>query len=138
MSNPVQRASKVGRNSRKLLAGFDVIIRRRDNDGEILWEVKTKATVGETRTEDLTQTVVTTSRIRDFFVDRNDYCDGHGQPVAPCIDDEIDQVVGGVVATFQVLPETDEREYRRSDRAGHWWRIHTKEIHNEDVKKVVS
>lgn len=91
------------------------------------------ATVGETRVEDLQQDGLLVSvRYRDFLIDACDY-GFEGEVAAPKVDDVITQELGGRTVGFQVLPLPGEREYRRSDRFGDVWRIHTREAFGNEI-----
>lgn len=128
MVTPIQSAAQAARAARKEVSGLPVIIRR----GSFETLVR-RATVGETRTEDFIEgQAVVSVRYRDFLIDALDYV-VDGDPVAPQVDDKIVQSLGGKEVIFQVVPLPGEREYRRSDRSGFVWRVHTREAANNET-----
>ncbi len=113
----IQKALKAQRAAIKSIDGRNATLTR----GGIT--VKAVVTIGETRAEEIVDNqTVTTIRVRDFLIDVNEYDFGSG-PVNP--------IAGDIVAisgdTWQVLPTSSEPEYRRHDRDGDTWRVHTKE-----------
>lgn len=128
MVTPIQAATQAARAARKVVSGLPIVIRRGAFETPVAF-----ATVGETRTEDLVDgTLVVSVRYRDFFVDVADYRID-GDEVAPQVDDKIVQTINGRSVVFQVVPLPGEREYRRSDRSGFVWRIHTREVAGNEV-----
>lgn len=128
MVSPVQNASTAARAARKKLSGSVVILER-----DTLRTSGVVATVGETRVEELIQgEIIVSVRMRDFFIDAADY-GFSGERSPPRVDDRIIQEIDGRSVVFQVTPASNEREYRRSDRFGNVWRVHTKEARGNEV-----
>jgi len=114
---PVQLALRAGRKAIKAIDGRTGTLSR---SGET--SVSIELTLGETRSEDyLEDNVVTVSRIRDFLIDVDQYAFAAG-PVAPRDGD----VISYAGENWTVRPTSSESEYRRSDRDGLRWRVHTK------------
>jgi len=128
MVTPIESAILAARAARKVVSGLSVIIRRGSFETLVA-----RVTVGETRTEDyLEGQAVVSVRYRDFLIDASDYV-VDGDQVAPQVDDKIVQMLGGREVVFQVVPLPGEREYRRSDRSGFVWRVHTREASNNEL-----
>jgi hypothetical protein len=113
MSTIVQRALAAQRLAVKRLDGRLVKISR-----EAVFYDNVPATIGETRSEDyIEDQIISTVRVRDFLIDVADY--RLGTPQAGDLVTYQDEV-------WEVQPTSAEPEYRRSDRDGSTWRIHTK------------
>ena len=128
MVTPIQSAALAARAARKTVSGLPIVLRRGSFETLV-----PRATVGETRTEDYIEgQAVVSVRYRDFLIDALDYVID-GDEVAPQVDDKIVQVLGGREVVFQVIPLPGEREYRRSDRSGFVWRVHTREASGNEL-----
>lgn len=124
MTNPINNAISAARGAQKSLAGVALVLSRSGAAGDTDIAL---ATVGETRVEDFFEDgSVVSVRVRDFLIDAADYLID-GVEVPPTVGDLITQEINGRSVVFQVLPAGAEREYRRSDREGTFWRVHTKE-----------
>ena len=130
MVNLVVNASKVARKARKKLSGFSAVISRKVNGIWIEGDA-TVVTFGETIVDELvaSETVIST-RLRDLLIDACDYrIPGISEdPIEPEECDRITVTLNSGSTVFEVIPRADARHFRRSDRYGLTWRVHTKEI----------
>jgi len=125
-----QNAIKVARQANKSLAAIDAVLSR--VVAEVTYSsVTIQVTQAETEIEEIYETgLAVTIRHRDFLIEAADYAfaglDG-GALKKPEIDDEIVVTLDDGPATFRVVPN-NERPYRRSDRYGFVYRVHSKEV----------
>ena len=104
------------------VAGADVIYTRNGI------EIPLRATIGKTEfSSGETETVVVTSRVRDFIVNTADLV-ADGEPFLPDVGDLITETAGGQVFTYQAMALANEEVWRYSDTGRNQIRIHTKEI----------
>lgn len=134
MVNAVIKASKAGRKARKRLSAFSAVISR--TVGEDTFESDpVKVTFGETTIEEIISNEVLISvRLRDIIIDVCDYViPGISEdPIKPGEDDRFTIDLGSGSTVFEAISRVEGRFYRRSDRYGNTWRIHTKEISNAE------
>jgi hypothetical protein len=126
MPTPVEKAILAARGPQKRISGRRVVLRRYVGGVEKTGYVEA-ATVGETTSQEfVTEEMAVTVRYRDYLIDVKDYIID-GEVTDPQPDDQIDETIGGLVVTFQVLPNSGEPN-RYSDMTRTTWRLHTKEV----------
>ncbi len=117
----VASAAAATRKQQKRLEGVDARITRGANSVEV------KATIGETRTEEIIQdSVVVTTRARDYLVDAQEYDFGSG-PVEPARADQIIETINDAEITWITTEDQSDTIWRWHDRQRKIYRIHTVE-----------
>lgn len=131
--NPSYRAINAARRSREMLTGFEVVLSRVEDD-IVYMSTTIKARLGETLVDEIIESgAVVSTRLRDILVESADYAFlglNDGNPVAPKAGDNIRVTLASGWEIYEVMPQEDSREYRRADRAGMSWRVHTREVSN--------
>jgi len=135
MATARQKAISAARKANRRLTGLEVVLVRRVADPPAEYRSSetdpVKATIAQTDIEEVYEAGGTlTIRYIDFLIDATDYrFEGlsGGLPVDPIEGDEIEVTLEDGPAKFKAVPN-GERVFRRSDRYGYVYRVHSKEV----------